>query len=79
DVGLLKKLLDMPDQTTFSGLRDYALLLLQLDTGIRPKEALSLEVSDINLQACEVYVRAETAKTRIARTLPIVCNRFMCQ
>lgn len=71
DAELLKKLLAMPDQTTFSGLRDYALLLLQLDTGIRPKEALSLIVSDINLQACEVYVRAENAKTRIARTLPI--------
>lgn len=71
DAELLKKLLDMPDQTTFSGLRDYALLLLQLDTGIRPKEALSLLVTDINLQACEVYIRAENAKTRIARTLPI--------
>lgn len=71
DVELLKKLLAMPDQTTFSGLRDYALLLLQLDTGIRPKEALSLLVSDINLHACEVYIRAENAKTRIARTLPI--------
>lgn len=71
EIELLKKLFTMPDQTTFSGLRDYALLLLQLDTGIRPKEALSLLVSDINLQACEVYVRAENAKTRIARTLPV--------
>jgi len=61
----------MPNQKTFSGLRDFALLLLQLDTGIRTKEALSLLVSDVNLQACEVYVRAENAKTRISRTLPV--------
>ncbi|GBF34672.1 site-specific recombinase XerD [Desulfocucumis palustris] len=61
----------MPNQKTFPGLRDYALLLIQLDTGIRPKEALSLLISDINLDSLEVYIRAENAKTRIARTLPI--------
>ncbi|AGL03530.1 tyrosine-type recombinase/integrase [Desulfoscipio gibsoniae] len=67
----IKKLLSLPDQKTFPGLRDYSLILLQLDTGIRPKEALSLLVTDINFNSLEVYVRAENAKTRIARTLPI--------
>lgn len=71
DGDTLKRLLSLPDQSTFPGLRDYALLLLQLDTGIRPKEALALLVSDINFRSLEVYVRAENAKTRIARTLPI--------
>jgi len=71
DMEVIKKLLALPDQSTFPGLRDYALILLHMDTGIRPKEALSLLVTDINSTALEVYVRAENAKTRIARTLPI--------
>lgn len=67
----IKKLLQLPNQKTFPGLRDYALILLQLDTGIRPKEALSLLICDVNLSSFEVYVRAHNAKTRIARTLPV--------
>jgi integrase len=67
----LKELLSILNQKTYTGLRDFALLLLQLDTGIRPKEALSLQVSDVNFRSLEVYIKAENAKTRIARTLPL--------
>lgn len=67
----LSRLLDLPDRQSYAGLRDYTLLLLTLDTGIRPKEALSLMVEDINLRALEVYVRSEVAKTKVSRTLPI--------
>ncbi len=67
----LKKLLGIPDQKTYTGLRDYSLLLLQLDTGIRPKEALSLQINDVNIRSLEIYVKAENAKTKIARTLPV--------
>ncbi len=69
--GVLIKLLELPDRRTFTGLRDYALMLLTLDTGIRPGEALSLLPSDVNIRSREVCVRAETAKTRTRRTLPI--------
>lgn len=71
DIKALTKLLEIPDKTTFTGLRDYAMVLLTLDTGIRPKEALSLLVDDINLRSLEVRVRADIAKTRVTRTLPI--------
>lgn len=67
----LKAILALPDQRTFVGARDYALLLLQLDTGIRPKEALSLLPSDVNIKSLEVRVRAESAKTRQERTVMI--------
>ncbi len=67
----LKELLSIPNQKTYTGLRDYALLLLQLDTGIRPKEALSLQVTEVNFRSLEIYIKAENAKTRIARTLPL--------
>jgi site-specific recombinase XerD len=71
DAETLRRLLELPDQGRFAGLRDYALILLSLDTGIRPKEAFSLHPDDINFKAMEVYVRAEEAKTGITRTLPI--------
>ncbi|PAK55398.1 tyrosine-type recombinase/integrase [Paenibacillus sp. 7541] len=69
---VLKALLNAPDQTTFTGLRDYTLILLTLDTGIRPSEALRLIPEDFNASAHEVYVPSKIAKSRIARTLPIL-------
>lgn len=71
DEKILTRLLSLPDKKSFSGLRDYSLLLLTLDTGIRPKEAFSLLIEDINLRSLEVYIRSDVAKTRISRTLPI--------
>ena len=67
---VLLRLLELPDKGTFTGIRDYALMLLTIDTGIRPGEALSLIPPDINIRSREVYVRAEVAKTRTRRTLP---------
>lgn len=66
---ILSRLLDMPDKKTFSGLRDYCLFLLQLDTGIRPGEALHLTISDFDMEAGTLSVRSTVAKTRTARTL----------
>ncbi|ATY84787.1 integrase [Kyrpidia spormannii] len=71
DETIMTKLLQLPDKSTFAGLRDYALFLLTLDTGIRPREAFQLTKDDINLRSCEVYVRADVSKTKISRTLPI--------
>ena len=64
-------LLRTPDQKTYCGLRDYALFLLSLDTGIRPGEALQLLPGDIALEKEELSVRAEIAKTRVPRVLPL--------
>ncbi|WP_245533946.1 tyrosine-type recombinase/integrase [Effusibacillus pohliae] len=69
---MLQALLALPDQSTFSGLRDYALLLFTLDTGVRPKEAFSLTVEDFDLSHHVVTIPADVAKTRTARTLPIM-------
>lgn len=71
DEHVLADLLQLPDQTTYAGLRDYALLLVFLDSGIRPKEAFSLMESDYNNRACELIVDADKAKTRMSRTLHI--------
>lgn len=69
DENVIRELLMSPDTSTYTGLRDQALLLFFLDTGIRPKEAFALLESDFNIRALEVEVRQETAKTKASRTL----------
>ena len=64
-------LLQQPDKNTYAGFRDYCLLLLQIDTGIRPGEALQLMSDDFHREKGEVIVRAEVAKTRTPRILPL--------
>lgn len=71
DQEVLIKLLTIPNKDTFVGLRDFALILLTLDTGIRPKEALALVIPDFNAHSQEIYITSEKAKTRVSRTLPI--------
>ncbi|MEC0369991.1 tyrosine-type recombinase/integrase [Paenibacillus chibensis] len=71
EVDVLSALLNAPDQSTFVGLRDYTLILLTLDTGIRPSEATRLIPQDFNASAREMYVPSKVAKGRVARTLPL--------
>ncbi|AEY67849.1 tyrosine-type recombinase/integrase [Clostridium sp. BNL1100] len=70
-IDTFQQLLTIPNKTTFVGLRDFALMLMMLDNGIRPKEALSLKISDFDLKHNCVTVSAEVAKTGVARTLPL--------
>ncbi|GFN30436.1 tyrosine-type recombinase/integrase [Paenibacillus xylaniclasticus] len=71
DENVLTDLIQLPNKNTYAGLRDYALFLVFLDCGIRPKEAFSLMESDFNSKSCELFVDKEKAKTRMSRTLHI--------
>lgn len=71
DLRVIQELLKQPDQKTYVGLRDYTLMLMMLDNGIRPKEALSLVPFDFNAAGYEVIVPSTVAKTRKSRTLPL--------
>jgi len=64
-------LLSLPDKSRFTGFRDYCLMCLQLDTAIRPGEALQLMPEDFSADRKEIIVRAEVAKTRTQRVLPL--------
>lgn len=68
----LEQLLSLPDRSTFAGLRDYALIMLTLDAGIRPKEAFGLLPSHFDLDNCRVEVPMPIAKDRESRILPIL-------
>ena len=65
----LKKILDVIGTDTFPTLRDTALFLFSLDSGIRPSEALQLRPSYIDTHLRRSVIRATTAKTRQARTV----------
>ena len=67
----LERLLELPDKSTFAGLRNYTIMLFSLDTGIRPGEALQLLPKDFNVRGREVAISKEVAKTKTSRTLPL--------
>jgi site-specific recombinase XerD len=71
DEDALGKLVSAPNLNTFAGIRDYALILLQLDTGIRPKEALTLIETDVCFNPMLVNIKAANSKTKNTRSLPI--------
>lgn len=68
---VIRELFTLSDRKTYSGIRDYALFALFLDTGVRPSEAFGLVPGDINLATREVRVRADLAKTGLPRLLPL--------
>ncbi|WP_068615362.1 tyrosine-type recombinase/integrase [Paenibacillus tuaregi] len=65
------QLLAAPNQRTYLGFRDYALLILLFDTGLRINEALSLTVDDLNGVDRTITVRANIAKNGTSRSVPI--------
>lgn len=71
---ILQSLLSLPDCKTYSGLRDYTLMLFTLDTATRPGEALQLQPSHCNLKSLEIAIPSHISKTRISRTLYISCS-----
>lgn len=67
----LRQLVSLPDLKTYVGLRDHAMILLAMNTGIRPGEELALVPQDISIPNLCVIVRGTVAKTRRERILPI--------
>ncbi|MCA1698908.1 MAG: site-specific integrase, partial [Actinobacteria bacterium] len=59
-------LLAAPDQTTWTGRRDHALLLLAVQTGLRASELTDLRCSDVHLgTAAHVSCRGKGRKERV--------------
>lgn len=58
-------LLEQPDRNTFVGLRDYTMMLILLETGLRLNELLNLRIEDIRWADNEIYVyQGKSNKTR---------------
>lgn len=69
DEKVIKALLKLPDHKTFAGFRNWVLMILILDNGIRPYEALQLRISDFRESI--IWIRPEVSKTRQERFLPL--------
>ena len=65
----IRKMLDSIGQSTFMALRDKSLLLFQLDSGIRPSEALQLRPVDVDIHSRCAVIRSATSKTRKTRSV----------
>jgi len=75
----VKKMLSAPDTLSYSGYRDFCIMILILDTGIRINECINVKVSDINLPSRILDVRADTSKVRVFRQLPLSskCSKLL--
>lgn len=60
----VEALLSQPNQRRFAGVRDYTILLLLFDTGLRIAEALSLTEENINWQQSTITVIGKGSKQR---------------
>ena len=60
----LKKLLAQPDKSTFVGLRDYTMMLVFLDTGVRLIEVENMQASNVNLRDSSIIVMGKGSKER---------------
>lgn len=64
-------LLSAPNRRVYTGMRDYCMMLVLCDTGLRIKELTSLMIDDVDLRLRQIVVRAEISKTRTTRIAPI--------
>jgi len=67
----IEALLNSPKRRSYTGLRDYAMMILMVDTGLRIGEMTSLIRGDFDLNYRQIEVRAEIAKNRRSRIVPI--------
>jgi len=67
----VSRLLKAPDKRTYAGFRDYVLLTLLVDTGMRIGEALNLRFDHINFKSNVIEIPSNIAKNRKTRHVPI--------
>ncbi|NIK13146.1 tyrosine-type recombinase/integrase [Alkalibacillus almallahensis] len=68
-INQLRKLLNAPNRRTFTGQRDYTIMLLWAETGLRLSETQGIKVEDVKLSEGQIFVRH--TKTHEHRYVPI--------
>jgi integrase/recombinase XerD len=72
----LQRLFRMPDKSTFKGYRDYLMMLVLLDTGLRVSELIRLKVSDVDKETGAVKVLGKGNKERLVYLGPKVLKEL---
>lgn len=67
----LKSLLKAIDRKTYTGFRDYVIIMVLLDTGCRISEGIAITKSQIDFNECTIYLLADKVKTRKGRRVPL--------
>lgn len=65
----VKLLLNSFDKSIYTGFRNYVIILLMLDTGIRTSEILKLTVKDFDSAAAQILINKAISKTRKNRVV----------
>ena len=65
----IQALLKALDKHNYTELRDYNIVLLMLDTGIRTSELMAIKNDDYDPETQSIFIRPEVAKTSRSRTL----------
>lgn len=60
----IKELLAQPDKKTFVGFRDYCIMLVLLDTGLRLSELANIRLEDVEMSERRIKVLGKGAKER---------------
>jgi site-specific recombinase XerD len=66
----IESLLKVVDQKTWFGRRDFALLLIMIQTGLRVSEMINLKIKDIFFEDRRAYIQC-IGKGRKERTIPL--------
>ena len=69
DIKDIQSFLKALDKHNYTELRDYNIVLLMLDTGIRTSELMAIKNEDYNPETQSILIRPEVAKTSRCRTL----------
>lgn len=70
----IQTLLKSLDKHNYTELRDYNIVLLILDTGIRTSELMAIKNEDCDPEAQSIFIRPDVAKT--SRTLYLSAMRL---
>src|SRR5690606_13327728 len=58
----VERLLSAPNRRTYTGLRDYCMMLVLMDCGLRIGEMTSLRIKDVNFKLRTITIGADYAK-----------------
>ncbi|MED1802000.1 tyrosine-type recombinase/integrase [Brevibacillus porteri] len=67
----VRLLLQQPNQRQYAQYRDYVMLMLFIDSGMRVQEVCALDVEDIDLATRCVHLPASKNKNRKSRVIPL--------
>lgn len=61
----IRELLQQPNLETFVGFRDYVIMIVLLETGIRLRELTDINVHDIRWQDSQILIRGKNGEDRL--------------